>query len=70
MPDPTPLSIRVTADVLARLDALAAAIARDPETAATISPTGEVSRSFVVRLALLEGIKALEKRFPPKPRRR
>lgn len=49
-----PTSIRLRSDLLARIDALAERLSRDPKT------TGVPSRSEAIRLCLLRGVEALE----------
>lgn len=53
-----PTSLRLPADLSARVDALAERLAADPRLAAAVG--GRVSRSAVLRLALERGIAALE----------
>lgn len=53
-----PTSLRLSADLSARVDALAERLAADPRLAAAVG--GRVSRSAVLRLALERGIAALE----------
>jgi len=52
------LSVRVTPEVMKRLDRLIPKLARNP----SISTLGKVTRSTVVKFALIEGLDALEKR--------
>lgn len=54
-----PVTIRLPSDLLSRLDALVPHVASDSNTAAML---GGVTRSSVIRYALLEGVKRLEKR--------
>ncbi len=54
------LTMRVPADLLARGDALVPKVAADTDLATTM---GRVTRSAVLRLALLEGVKTLERRY-------
>jgi len=54
------LSVRLHADLLARLDALVPVFAAD----AALAPTGRADRSDVLRAALLEGLEVLEGRHP------
>lgn len=56
----TPVSIRVHARLLADADALVPMLADDPELA-TIA--GGANRSAVMRLALVEGLKVLRRRW-------
>lgn len=53
-----PTSLRLSADLSARVDALAERLAADPRLA--VATGGRVSRSAVLRLALERGIAALE----------
>jgi len=53
------LSLRVTADVLKRADALRGRIARDPN----VVPLGQVTQSTVLKLALLRGLDVLEAEY-------
>lgn len=55
----TPLSLRIPVDLLERIDALVPKVAADSNVATML---GGVSRSAVVRYALIEGIKKLETR--------
>ena len=55
------LSVRLHADLLARLDALVPVFASD----AALAPTGRADRSDVLRAALLAGLQVLEGK-PPK----
>jgi len=56
-----PVAIRLPGELLARLDALVPKIAADTDTAIVL---GRISRSSVLRLAVLEGVKVLERRHP------
>jgi hypothetical protein len=53
------LSLRVTADVLKRADALRGPIAKDPN----VIPLGQVTQSTVLKLALMRGLAALEAEY-------
>lgn len=55
---PTQIALRVTTDVLDRADALAARVSKDPKMA-----LGTVTRSNVLRLALLRGLESLEAEY-------
>ncbi len=59
------LSVRLHADLLARLDALVPMFAGD----AALAPTGKADRSDVLRAALLEGLLVLDGRHPRVSRR-
>ena len=54
------LSVRLHADLLARLDALVPVFAGD----AALAPTRKADRSDVLRAALLEGLQVLDGRHP------
>lgn len=64
---PTPyfwgMACRRTASLLARIEAIVPAISKDPTVIATKGGTCAVGVSAVVRLALLEGLMVLEKRY-------
>ena len=49
-----------------RAERLVPAVSADPQFAAM----GKVKKSMVFRLAILEGLKVLEKRYHPKPRKK
>jgi hypothetical protein len=55
----TPLSVRIPDDLARRLDRLVPKIGKDPNLAAL----GRVSRSAVVKLALVRGVAALEAEY-------
>jgi hypothetical protein len=55
-----PFTMRLHPDVLRRLDDLIPMVAADGDTATIL---GGVNRSSVVRLALVEGVRLLEKRY-------
>jgi hypothetical protein len=56
--------IRIPGELLERTDVLGRRILADPETSFLLGRMGgKVSRSAVLRLALLEGLKALEARY-------
>jgi len=55
----SPLTLRIPAELLERIDALLPKVAADSDTATML---GGVTRSAVVRYALLEGVKGLERR--------
>lgn len=57
------LSIRVPGTLVERIEAIVPALADDPTIIATKGGTGGVGVSAVVRLALLEGLTVLEKRY-------
>ena len=61
----SPITLRLPTDILERLDAVAPAIGKDSDTAALL---GGVSRSSVVRLAIVEGLRVLERRYRGKSR--
>ncbi|MGD0947039.1 MAG: hypothetical protein ABSA52_06385 [Candidatus Binatia bacterium] len=56
----SPVTLRLPADLLKGIDGLVPAVAADGDTATML---GGVSRSAVLRFALLEGVKSLEKRY-------
>jgi len=56
----SPVALRLPADLLQRIDALVPLVAGDTDIATLL---GGVTRSAVVRYALLEGVKVLEKRY-------
>ena len=62
----SPVTLRLGADIVGRLDALLEKVAADSDTATLL---GGVSRSSVVRLALLEGVRVLERRYGKRNRR-
>jgi len=55
----TPLSVRIPDDLARRLDRLVPKIAKDQN----LATLGRVSRSAVVKLALLRGVAALETEY-------
>jgi hypothetical protein len=55
----SPVTLRLPAELLKRIDALVPQVAADSDVATML---GGVSRSAVIRYALLEGVKALERR--------
>lgn len=55
----TPLSVRIPDELTRRLDRLIPKIAKDQN----VSTMGRVSRSAVVKLALLRGVAALEQEY-------
>jgi hypothetical protein len=57
----TPISLRIPEAMLERADALVPLLGDDPELAMVVG--GKVTRSTVLRVALLRGIKALEADF-------
>ena len=57
----TPISLRIPEAMLDRAEALVPLLADDPELAMVLG--GKVTRSTVLRVALLRGIKALEADF-------
>lgn len=59
------VNIRADAGLVARVDALLPAITADAELVATI---GRVTRSAVIRLALVRGVKSLERSTEAKGR--
>lgn len=56
----SPIALRLPADLLARVDGLVDPVAADADTATLL---GGVTRSAVLRYALLEGVKTLERRY-------
>jgi predicted transcriptional regulator len=62
-----PMSIRLQQELVDRLDVLSDAMAKD-QSIMSHSPSGIMSRSQVVRMALLEGVAALEQRYKIKKR--
>lgn len=58
-----PTSVRLPDELIARLDALGATMSARPEVAALAG--GTVSRSAVLRLAVLRGVEALEAEYEP-----
>lgn len=65
-----PTSTRIPDALIDELDALAERIEFDSEVVALIGPSRGVSRSAVLRLALIEGVKVLNVKYPPKRRRK
>ena len=67
-PGETPTTVRLTPAVLKRADALARVLQRHPEA----SMWGRISRSTVLRLAVVRGLEVLESEYgvSRKPRRR
>ena len=59
-----PVSLRIPAGLQDRIDALLPKINADVDQATVM---GGVTRSSVIRFALVEGVKALEKRYKLKP---
>ena len=57
--NPSPSSLRLPADLLSRADVLRPLVAQDEELRAF----GRVSRSSVLRLAVLKGLEALEAQY-------
>jgi hypothetical protein len=57
MPNDTQTGLRLPVDLLKRVDEVTDALNRDPETALR----GGMSRSDVMRLALVRGLEAIEK---------
>lgn len=55
------LSLRLDPELVARADALVERLERDPVLAAA---SGNVSRSTVLRLALVRGLRELEREYP------
>lgn len=62
MTDETPVSVRLPPKLLKRADALAAKLQKDPE----VRMLGRVSRSAVLRLAVLKGLQVLEAEYSSK----
>lgn len=62
-----PTSLRLPAELLARVDALAELLAADPRLSAAVG--GRVSRSAILRVALERGVAALEADAAPSPGR-
>ena len=58
MPLKNGVPVRVPAELLARIDLLLPLLREDPE----LTTTGRVSRSSIVRLAVLRGVEVLERR--------
>lgn len=56
----TPVTLRLPVDLVARVDALLALVAQDSDTATLL---GGVSRSAVLRLVIVEGMRMLERRY-------
>ena len=56
------VSVRLTPEMVKRLDRLVPKIARDPAIAAI----GNISRSTVIKMALVDGLVGLEKRYAEK----
>jgi hypothetical protein len=52
-----PVTVRIPAELVKRLDRLKAKVGKDP----TLTTFGRVSRSSVVKLAILKGVEVLEK---------
>ena len=61
-PAETPVVLRLPPDLVARIDALMPAVRADTTTATLL---GRLSRSALYRLAMLEGLKVLERRYCP-----
>lgn len=55
-----PVALRLPAELLERIDALMPMVAGDSDTATML---GGVTRSAVIRYALLEGVRLLERRY-------
>jgi hypothetical protein len=56
----SPVTLRLPAELLRRIDALVPVVSEDSDTATML---GGVSRSAVLRYALLEGVKSLERHY-------
>ena len=56
----SPVTLRLPADLVARIDALLPKIGADSDTAALL---GGVSRSSALRLVIVEGLRVLEGRY-------
>lgn len=56
----SPMSLRLPVDLVARVDALLPEVARDSDTATLL---GGVSRSALLRLVIVEGMRLLEIRY-------
>jgi hypothetical protein len=56
----SPVTLRLPVDLVARVDALLPAVARDSDTATLL---GGVSRSALLRLVIVEGMRVLEARY-------
>jgi hypothetical protein len=54
------VTLRLPVDLVARVDALLPAVARDSDTATLL---GGVSRSALLRLVIVEGMRVLELRY-------
>jgi len=59
----TPVTIRMPADLLAQADELVDALKADPTLAAVTG--GRMSRSAVLRLAVVRGLEALKAQYGP-----
>jgi hypothetical protein len=55
----TPVSVRVPEDLARRLDKLISKVGKDPD----VATLGKVTRSSIVKLALLRGVAALEAEY-------
>ncbi len=62
MPNDQMLSMRIPSEWLTRVDALVDVAAKDPANAAW-----RVSRAALLRLAMFEGVKSLERRYGVRP---
>ena len=56
--EPTQIALRVSSDVVERADTLVAIVSRDPRLA-----IGRVTRSSLLKLALLRGLESLEQEY-------
>ena len=56
----SPVTLRLPVDLVARVDALLPAVARDSDTATLL---GGVSRCALLRLVIVEGMRVLEARY-------
>ena len=61
--------IKIPIDLDARLEALAEAMTRDPDTLALLGRAGRVTKTAVLRYALTGALPELEARFLPRRRR-
>ncbi len=55
----TPVAVRIPNDLAKRIDRLMLKVGKDP----TLATFGRVSRSSVVKLALLKGVEQLEREY-------
>ena len=55
--------VRVPVDVIARVDAMRDVLVGNSEVAILLGRAGEITRSAVVRLAVVEGLRVLERKY-------